>query len=143
MTPKILVLDDDLHMVHILSYKLRQQGYEVLTAHNGRDGYQLACQKKPDLVVTDFQMPIMNGFEMAIKLRDNPDTTELPLIMLTARGHKILPSELAKTNIRTLMAKPFSARELIQNIAEQFGNDTAATEDDTDSDHGDSHATCI
>ena len=57
MIKRILVLDDDLHMVHIVSYKLRQQGYEVLTAHNGRDGYQLACQEKLDLVVTDFQIP--------------------------------------------------------------------------------------
>ena len=140
MTKRILVLDDDLHMVHIVSYKLRQQGYEVLTAHNGRDGYQLACKEKFDLVVTDFQMPIMSGFEMAIKLRENPDTSELPLIMLTARGHKISPSELAKTNIRTLMAKPFSARELIQNITEQFGSDASATGKDLDSDNGSNHA---
>ena len=140
MTKKILVLDDDLHMVHIVSYKLRQQGYEVLTAHNGRDGYQLACQKKIDLVVTDFQMPIMSGFEMAIKLRENPDTAELPLIMLTARGHKIPPSELAKTNIRTLVAKPFSARELIQHIGEQFGTDATANENAADSDNGGNHA---
>lgn len=140
MTKRILVLDDDLHMVHIVSYKLRQQGYEVLTAHNGRDGYQLACQEKPDLVVTDFQMPIMSGFEMAVKLRENPDTAELPLIMLTARGHKIPPSELAKTNIQSLMAKPFSARELIQNITEQFGYDPAASENDVDNDTGGSHA---
>lgn len=140
MAKKVLILDDDLHMVHILSYKLRQEGYEVLTAHNGRDGYQIACREKPDLVVTDFQMPIMSGFEMAMKLRENPDTAELPLIMLTARGHKILPSELAKTNIRSLMAKPFSARELVQNVTEQFGYDTEAADDHVDHDDGDSHA---
>lgn len=139
MAKKILVLDDDLHMVHILSYKLRQEGYEVLTAHNGRDGYQLACQEKPDLVVTDFQMPIMSGFEMAVKLRENLDTTELPLIMLTARGHKIPPSELAKTNIRSLMAKPFSARELVQNVTEQLGHGAAA-QDGAGNDSEENHA---
>ena len=140
MVKKILILDDDLHMVHILSYKLQKEGYEVLTAQNGRDGYQMACQEKPDLVVTDFQMPIMSGFEMAIKLRDNPDTAELPLIMLTGRGHKILPAELAKTNIRSLMVKPFSAKELVQNITEQFEHDTEAAEDSVDKNDGDSHA---
>lgn len=140
MSKKILVVDDDLHMVHAISYKLRQQGYEVFTAHNGRDGFSLACQNKPDLVVTDFQMPLLSGFEMAIQLRSSPDTSELPLIMLTARGHKIPPAELMKTNIKALMAKPFSSRELVQKIAEQLGMDESQEKDSIDHDCEDGHA---
>ena len=124
MARKILVVDDELHLVHILTFRLKKAGYETLTAHNGRDGLQLADQHKPDLIVTDFQMPVMSGFDMAVSLQNTAETSEIPLIMLTARGHKIPPSDLAKTNIKSLMAKPFSARELIDNITELLGPDS-------------------
>lgn len=120
---KILVVDDELHLVHIVSYKLKQMGYDLVTAHNGRDGFELACQHKPDLIVTDFQMPVLDGYEMATRLLANPDTAQIPIIMLTARGHKLSPSALAKTNIQTLMAKPFSARQLVEHVAELLGDD--------------------
>lgn len=140
MAMKILVVDDDLHMVHAISYKLRQQDYEVFTAHNGRDGFDLACQCKPDLVVTDFQMPVMSGFEMAVLLGSSPESSELPVIMLTARGHKIPPAEMAKTNIKALMAKPFSSRELIHKIAEYLDTDRHPENGSTDHDCEDGHA---
>jgi len=131
MTKKILVVDDELHLVHIVCYKLKKMGYDVVTAHNGRDGYQLACQHKPDAIVTDYQMPVMDGFEMAVQLRANPDTTAIPLIMLTARGHKIPPSQLTQTNIRNMMAKPFSAIQLIENLTELLlSSDPQSNDDD-------------
>lgn len=132
MPKKILVVDDELHLVHIVCYKLKQMGYAVVTAHNGRDGYELACQHKPDAVVTDYQMPVMDGFEMAVQLRANPNTAEIPLIMLTARGHKIPTSDLVKTNIKNLMAKPFSALQLIENVAELISSPDARSIDDND-----------
>ncbi len=137
---KILVVDDELHLVHILSYKLEQAGYDLVTAHNGRDGFELACQHKPDLVVTDFQMPIMDGFEMAIRLRSNLSTTDIPIIMLTARGHKVPPADLAKTQIKHLMAKPFSARQLVEIIVEVLGLSDASTTDPLDNANGGGHA---
>lgn len=132
MPKTILVVDDELHLVHIVSYKLKKMGYTVVTAHNGRDGYDLACQHKPDAVVTDYQMPVMDGFEMALQLRANPGTAEIPLIMLTARGHKIPPSDLIKTNIKNLMAKPFSALQLVENVAEILASRDAPSIDDDD-----------
>ncbi len=116
MTQKVLVVDDDLHLVHIVSYALKRAGYELLTAHNGRDGYETACKHSPNLVITDFQMPGMNGFEMAVQLRDNTDTAHVPVIMITARGHKIPPNDLSRTNIQAMLAKPFSARDLVERV---------------------------
>lgn len=132
MPKKILVVDDELHLVHIVCYKLKQMGYTVITAHNGRNGYELACQHKPDAIVTDYQMPVMDGFEMAVQLGANPDTAKIPLIMLTARGHKIPPSDLIKTNINSLMAKPFSALQLIDNVAELLSSPDTRSIDDKD-----------
>ncbi len=139
MAQRILIVDDELHLIHVLSYKLKKAGYELLAAHNGRDGFELACQHKPDLVLTDYQMPVLNGFEMAVKLRENPDTAGVPLIMLTARGHKILPEQLAQTNIKVLMAKPFSSLQLLEAVADILVPSAAATPQGTDPATGEDH----
>lgn len=114
----ILIVDDEAHIVHIIRYKLEREGFRVVTAGDGQEGYELAQELSPDLIVTDFQMPVLSGFEMCVKLHGSDATADTPVIMVTARGHKISPSELAKTNIRQMMCKPFSARELMGVIAE-------------------------
>ena len=119
MTAKtILVIDDEKHIAHVLAYKIRQAGYEVITAGDGQEGYALACEHRPSLIVTDFQMPNLDGFEMCVKLHEDESTCEIPVIMLTARGHRLHPSEMLKPNIQCLMQKPFSAHELLERIAE-------------------------
>jgi two-component system, OmpR family, alkaline phosphatase synthesis response regulator PhoP len=114
----ILIVDDEPHIVHILRYKLERTGYRVETAEDGEEGYELAQELDPDLIVTDFQMPVLTGYEMSVKLHASDVTADTPVVMVTARGHKLSPSELAKTNIRQLMCKPFSARELLAVIEE-------------------------
>ncbi|MEE9211835.1 MAG: response regulator [Phycisphaeraceae bacterium] len=114
----ILVADDEMHVTYILTFKLQRSGFRVITANDGGEAYRLACQHKPDIVITDFQMPVMNGFDMCVKLRENPETARIPVVMLTARGHKLSPTEMSRTNIQYLIPKPFSARELLAKIAE-------------------------
>lgn len=140
MAKKILIVDDELHLVHILTFKLQQAGYHVFSAHNGHDGYELACQQKPDLIVTDYQMPVMDGFEMAVRLRANASTEQIPVIMLTARGHKIPPSDLAKTNVKIMMAKPFSALELAENVSDLLGPNSELSADRVRDHGGGGHA---
>ncbi|MGE5607768.1 MAG: response regulator [Bacillota bacterium] len=120
-TKKILVADDESYMTYILSFKLRQVGIDVVTASDGEEAYALACAQRPDLVVADFQMPRMSGVEMAAKLRQTPETSQIPVIMVTARGHRLDEVELAKTNIRHVLSKPFSARELLSWIEKVLG----------------------
>ena len=64
---KVLVVDDEIHIVHVVAIKLRNNGYEVISAENGQQGYELACEEKPDIIITDFQMPILNGLEFVQK----------------------------------------------------------------------------
>ncbi|HEX2970713.1 MAG TPA: response regulator [Tepidisphaeraceae bacterium] len=120
-TKRIIVADDESHMTFILSFKLRQVGIDVATASDGEEAYALACAQQPDLIVADFQMPRMSGLEMATQLRQNPKTAQIPVLMVTARGHRIDEAELAKTNIRQVLAKPFSARELLNWIEKILG----------------------
>ena len=66
---KVLVVDDEVHIVHVVAIKLRNNGYEVISADNGAEAFELACKEKPDIIVTDFQMQGMTGLELVEKLR--------------------------------------------------------------------------
>jgi CheY-like chemotaxis protein len=110
---KVLLADDESHVTNILSFKLQAAGAQVTVAADGEEAFAMACEQVPDLIITDFEMPHLSGYEMAVRLRQHPPTAHVPLLMLTARGHRLSPQELAQTNIRHLAAKPFSARDLV------------------------------
>ncbi len=112
----ILVVDDEPHITHVVALKLERAGYEVFTASDGEEALALVAAKRPDLVVTDFQMPIMSGFEMCVELAAKPDIGDTPVLMITARGHMLSEADLARTNIRAVMCKPFSPREVLEKI---------------------------
>jgi two-component system alkaline phosphatase synthesis response regulator PhoP len=119
MTPKrILVCDDEPHILNVVASKLRNAGFEVLTARDGQEGLQVAGRERPDLIVTDYQMPCLSGLEMCAKLRENPSTILTPVVMLTARGYSLSDDTLAQTNIRKVLVKPFSPREVLATVQE-------------------------
>jgi len=113
---KVLVVDDEIHIVHVVAIKLRNNGYEVLTANNGAEAYELACSENPDIIVTDFQMPVMSGIELVQKLRENGPTKDIPVVMLTARSFAISKEQQESMKISACLSKPFSPRELLGNI---------------------------
>lgn len=113
---RVLVVDDEIHIVHVVAIKLRNNGYEVISAHNGADAFELACKHQPDIIVTDFQMPVMTGMELVEKLRKNEGTKEIPIIMLTARSFSISKEQQEQFQISDCLSKPFSPRELLSNI---------------------------
>lgn len=122
----VLVVDDEAHITHVVSLKLRNAGYEVITAADGEEGFEIACQQKPDLIITDLQMPYMTGVEMCAKLRQRKDTASIPALLLTARGYALSPEDLARTNIKEMLGKPFSPREVLERIKRVLGDDGAA-----------------
>jgi two-component system alkaline phosphatase synthesis response regulator PhoP len=113
---KVLVVDDEVHIIHVVAIKLRNNGYEVISADNGAEGFELACEEKPDIIVTDFQMPVMTGLELAEKLRNNEATKDVPVIMLTARSFAIPEDQQKSLRISECLSKPFSPRELMGTI---------------------------
>jgi DNA-binding response OmpR family regulator len=115
---KILVCDDEAHILHVVATKLKNNGYEVVTAADGEEGYELARQHKPDLVITDYQMPFLSGLELCAKLRGDAATSAIPVIMLTARGFSMGEEELKNTNIQRVLPKPFSPREVLKSVEE-------------------------
>ncbi len=120
------VVDDEIHIVHVVAIKLRNNGYEVVTAENGAVAYELACEDKPDIVITDCQMPVMTGLELIDKLRKNEATADIPVILLTARSFAIEQDVQDQLKISACLSKPFSPRELLENI-EDILYDNAVT----------------
>ncbi len=113
---KVLVVDDEIHIVYVVAIKLRNNGYEVVTAANGAEAFELACAEKPDIIVTDFQMPAMTGLEFVEKIRQNEETKDIPVILLTARSFAISKEQEQDLQISGCLSKPFSPRELLENI---------------------------
>ncbi len=115
---KVLIADDEIHIIHVVAIKLRNNGYEVISAENGADALALACGEQPDIIVTDFQMPGMTGLELVRQLREKETTKDIPVIMLTARGFAVEDEEKEKLQVLDILSKPFSPKELLRSITD-------------------------
>jgi len=116
MQKKILVVDDEKDIVDLIVYNLEKEGFATIRAHDGETALDLAKAKKPDLLILDLMLPGVRGLDVCRFIRKNPDTENLPIIMLTARSDqtdKILGLEIGADDYIT---KPFSIRELIARV---------------------------
>jgi len=113
---KVLIADDEIHIIHVVAIKLRNNGYEVVAANNGAEAYDLACREKPDIIVTDYQMPLMTGLELIEKLRKEEGTRDIPVILLTARSFAISQEQQESLGVANCLSKPFSPKELLKTI---------------------------
>ena len=123
----ILVADDEPHIVQVVALKLRNAGYEVLTAGDGEEALELAHRHRVDLVVTDQMMPYLTGTELARKLHESARTRGIPVLLLTARGYAIAPEDRSTANLRGVLAKPFSPRVLLSEIERELAAAPAAS----------------
>ena len=117
----ILVADDESHILHVVSLKLRNAGYRVLTAHDGQEALEAAQQERPDLIITDYHMPQLSGLELCRKLKQDAATQDIPAIMLTARGYHLEPHDTEQSGILRMLSKPFSPRHLLATVNEVLG----------------------
>ncbi|NLW87359.1 MAG: response regulator [Planctomycetes bacterium] len=126
MSKRILVADDEAHILHVVSMKLKNAGYEVLTAVDGEEALELCLSEQPDLLITDYQMPYLTGMELCLKLRSDEKTKAIPAIMLTARGFDIEPQEMIDAGLAAVLAKPFSPREVLEKVSGLLNENQAA-----------------
>ena len=113
---KILVVDDEAPIRELLSFNLKKNGYTVLTAADGFSAIELAQQNDIALILLDIMLPQIDGFEVCRRLKQNKNTSKIPIIMITAKDEeidKVLGLELGADDYTT---KPFSMRELIARI---------------------------
>jgi CheY-like chemotaxis protein/class 3 adenylate cyclase len=104
---RVLVVDDSAAIRHLVSDCLRRQGFVVSTAVDGQDGLEKAKLERPELVLTDYDMPRMNGFELVLGLRRDPATRDIPLVMLTARESKRDQAQMRAAGLTSYLVKPF------------------------------------
>lgn len=121
MKPRVLVVDDEAHIVHVMAAKLQRAGIDVLTAMDGQEALQVAAEQPVDLVITDYRMPLMNGVELCRRLAQMDNTRDAPVILLTAHGHYIPEPVTSAMKIREVFAKPFSPREILAKVNDLLG----------------------
>lgn len=113
---KILVVDDEEHILELIKFNLEKNGYGVITADNGKDAFLIAKEQQPDLMLLDLMLPGMDGLDVCKEVRKEASISNMPIIMITAKGEeldKILGLELGADDYIT---KPFSVRELIARV---------------------------
>ena len=117
MGKRIILCDDEVHILRAAEFKLKKAGYEVELAGDGEEAWEAIQNLKPDLLITDCQMPRLNGFELVRRLRSNPQTSDIPVLMITAKGYELSPELLfEELHVLRIIAKPFSPRELLQDV---------------------------
>lgn len=122
MCKRIIVCDDDAHIVLAVQMKLSKAGFEVRTARDGQEAWEAIQAQVPDLVLTDCQMPRMDGLELCRRLRSSPQTSAVPVFMLTAKGLELDAARLhTEFGITRVMIKPFSPRDLLHAVQETLG----------------------
>ncbi|HEY4029987.1 MAG TPA: phosphate regulon transcriptional regulator PhoB [Caulobacteraceae bacterium] len=116
MTPYVLVVEDEDALATLLQYNLEKEGYDVTVAGDGEEALILVDERLPDLVVLDWMLPKVSGIEVCRRLRSRPETRNVPIIILTARGEETDRIRGLDTGADDYVVKPFSMTELTARI---------------------------
>lgn len=117
MSKTILIADDEAHIRHVVSMKLTNAGYDVITAEDGEEALEICRTKLPDLLITDYQMPFMDGLELCERITGQIDGP-IAILMLTARGFDVSREDMLAAGISAVLAKPFSPKEVLRKVVE-------------------------
>ena len=112
----ILIVDDELGVREFLSENLKQNGYEACTAADGREGFEAAFRIKPDLILLDVIMPVMDGWQMLSKLRAQDKTKNIPVVMLTAKSETESLFKSQERKVLDYFVKPVDSKELLHFV---------------------------
>ena len=120
MAYKILVVDDEPTVVRLMEFILARQGHQMLIAVNGEEALEQIRAHKPDLVLLDIMMPRIDGYEVARLLRADPETSGLPIIMLSAKAQTEDIRRGGEVGVNAYVTKPFSPKHLVQVVTEHL-----------------------
>ncbi len=113
---RILLVDDEPDFVETVEFFLSGSDYQVFVAKNGKEALEQVNKKKPDLILLDFMMPEMDGLEACRRLKNDPETNSIPIIMLTAKGRKEDVVDALAAGVNSYMVKPFKLPDLVKRI---------------------------
>ncbi|HEX8821446.1 MAG TPA: response regulator [Archangium sp.] len=112
---KLLIVDDEVAILEALTDILSVEGYEVATAANGAEGLKRAGEARPDLILLDLMMPVMDGQEMLRRLKESPDLRSIPVVVMSAG--RVTKSELQGSRF---LAKPFELDDLLNTVTAEL-----------------------
>jgi len=115
---KILIADDRRQVVELVRVSLEGEDYEIVGASNGKEALKRARLERPDLILLDVVMPKMDGFEVCRQLKKDPQTQEIPIIMLTAKGQEVDKEKARQLGASGYVTKPFSPSALLTRVEE-------------------------
>jgi len=122
MPKRILVIEDERNVRAVIQKRLEASGYQVFTAADGLDGLELARMKKPDLIVLDLMLPKLDGNSVCRELRNDPDCSKIPILMLTGRTREKEIRQGIMEGANLYMTKPFRHEQLLESISELLLN---------------------
>jgi DNA-binding response OmpR family regulator len=129
MNKKILVVEDDPGALRLVQYTLQHEGYEVLIATNGLVGLKKAQSEEPDLIILDVMLPGMDGFEICHRLRGEPQTAGLPILMLSAKAQEADKTTGLKVGADDYLPKPADPAEIILRVRSLLAQKAARTKE--------------
>lgn len=129
MAKRILAVDDEKHIVRLIQVNLERAGYEVVTANDGAQALAIVEQDPPDLIVLDWMMPQLNGYETLKKLKADPKTEHIPVVMLTAKSQDQDVLKGWQGGADCYLTKPFNPMELL-TFVRRIILDQEQTDDD-------------
>ncbi len=124
MKKKILIVDDNPDFISILQVQLEDKGYDTVQATNGMQAVDIATAQLPDLILMDIIMPVTDGFEATRLIRQNPKTSSIPILAVTALYGPIYEEECLESGCNDHIAKPFTTKELVSRIEKLLNQDS-------------------
>jgi len=129
---RVLVVDDEEHIVELIKFNLENNGYDVVTAFDGKQALEKAKEEKPDLIILDLMLPIIDGIDVCKKIKNDDKIGSVPIIMLTAKNDeadKVIGLEIGADDY---MTKPFSVRELMARVKAVLRRSTDTKQPESD-----------
>jgi DNA-binding response OmpR family regulator len=119
--PLVLVADDDQDILNLVALRLEREGYDVLRAADGERAVEEALERSPDLALIDVSMPRLDGYQVTARLRENPGTRRMPIILLTARAQEGDIARGIEAGADDYVTKPFSTEQLRARVQAALG----------------------
>lgn len=116
----VLVVEDEAHIRRVLEYNLKLDGFVVYLAEDGAAGLKLALEKRPDVILLDWLMPLMNGLQVLAELKNDSKTEDIPVFMLTAKGMLSDVTQALDMGADDYITKPFNSTQLGKTICEKL-----------------------
>jgi two-component system, OmpR family, alkaline phosphatase synthesis response regulator PhoP len=121
MAKQILVAEDEPNILISLEFLLKTAGHDVSLARDGEEALRKLHETRPDLIVLDIMLPLVNGFEICRRIREDPALRETKVLMLTARGRQTEVARGLEAGANSYMTKPFATQELLRAVGELLG----------------------